>query len=738
MNTDEHRWGRNRIPRGSGTDPRKPGTAASGGNRMRTRSLSVAVPWASVFICGFFPSGCEDDTAASDADVADDAVVDTGGEDGSGTDGDADDGAEAEAEASAEAEAEAEAEADGDVVEDWGTTWYVRPGGGDGTQCTGLVDADYAGSGTDQPCAFRHPFVALPPGGAPVVSGGDRVIIAEGSYAMGFGAAAGDEGCDSSYTWECLMPPIPSGPDAEHPTRIYGAGWDTGCTGAKPELYGVERPWAIVDLAGASHVRIECLELTDHSDCVESHSGGLACVRDTYPHGEWAAGGIRATDSADVLLRHLDIHGLASFGIHAGRLTDWTLEDVRIAANGWVGFDGDVDGDDGNSGTTTFRRVTVEWNGCGETFPGGAPTGCWGQSAGGYGDGLGTGETGGDWVFEDSRFLHNTSDGLDLLYHRRGGTVRIARTRGEGNAGNQLKAAGEVHVVNSVAVGNCGYFDGKSFTHDVDNCRAVGNAVAFAPNAADAISMVNTTVYGEGDCLMEISECTAGTTTFTARNNVFLGDVDFLQPFEHACFYWEDCPGLDFDADWNLVFGTKDDHPCPIGGTSLHHPQLGPTTGDEYGMVRRRRARRSTAASGGQRRAGRGLSVAPWRGGGATGRTSSVGRKGGLGGLGGGVVGRYAACLQCKGVPTRFVSRRSGREEAQWAQGRETVDVIGTWARGAERRRRRRSRQHGCRSSTCRGADACGGGIWAWLPWRGEAAPARHFVAGREGVAGLP
>lgn len=33
------------------------------------------------------------------------------------------------------------------------TTYYVRPDGGSADQCTGLVDAPYPGSGTDQPCA---------------------------------------------------------------------------------------------------------------------------------------------------------------------------------------------------------------------------------------------------------------------------------------------------------------------------------------------------------------------------------------------------------------------------------------------------------------------------------------------------------------------------------------------------------------------------------------------------------
>ncbi|MBM3190812.1 MAG: hypothetical protein FJZ90_19090, partial [Chloroflexi bacterium] len=39
-------------------------------------------------------------------------------------------------------------------------TYYVRPDGGSPTQCTGRVDAPYPGSGTNQPCAWDHPFRA--------------------------------------------------------------------------------------------------------------------------------------------------------------------------------------------------------------------------------------------------------------------------------------------------------------------------------------------------------------------------------------------------------------------------------------------------------------------------------------------------------------------------------------------------------------------------------------------------
>ena len=109
-------------------------------------------------------------------------------------------------------------------------------------------------------------------------------------------------------------------------------------------------------------------------------------------------------------------------------------------------------------------------------FPGGQPAGCWAQTAGGYGDGVGTGSTGGHWIIEDSAFLYNTSDGLDLLYVREeGSSIEIRRTIAEGNAGNGFKATGLTHIESSIIVGSCGFFDGQPFTFNVErNGRSFG------------------------------------------------------------------------------------------------------------------------------------------------------------------------------------------------------------------------------------------------------------------------
>ncbi len=443
-----------------------------------------------------------------------------------------------------------------------GVTYFVRPDGGSATRCTGLVNAPDPGSGANQPCAWDHPFRALPPLETPRIAGGDTLLIGAGSYRMGYGAPGADT-CDPYGAFGCLMAPIPGGPDPAHPTRILGDSQQP------PELWGAERPWFIVNLTDASNVEIGFLEITDHAGCVEFHTGGLACTRDDPPYGDWAGYGLHAEDSANAYLHDLDIHGLAAGGVHAGRLTDWTVERVRIAGNGSVGWDGDLWDDlgDSNAGALIFRHLTVEWNGCGETWPDGQPTGCWGQSAGGYGDGVATGESGGQWVIEDSLIRYNTSDGLDFLYIRApGSSITIRRTKVEGNAGNQVKNYRAPFVLeNSIIVGNCGFFDGQPFTYNVDHCRALGDALALGLTAGNQAQIVNNTFSSEGDCLAT-AECYGGCNggeRALFRNNIFQGQTDFLQPFERTCLiYQETFPANPFDMDYSLINGVKDDL-CP-------------------------------------------------------------------------------------------------------------------------------------------------------------------------------
>lgn len=455
--------------------------------------------------------------------------------------------------------------------------YFVRPGGGNTEQCTGKTNADYSGSGSAQDCAFSHPFYVFPPEGTSLLKGGETLIIADGSYEMGYGAP-NTGACSEFWTWDCQMPTIPSGLSQDQPTRILGEGWNNGCS-TMPKLSGTERPWHIVDLTGSDNVELQCLEITDGEDCIENHTGGMACERDNYPHGKWASTGLVASDSENVLLKNLDIHGLGSKGIHAGRLKDWTVEKTSISGNGFVGWDGDINtsgrnqNESSNSGTMLFKEVSIDWNGCAETADGGH-AGCWGQSVGGYGDGLGTEQTAGDWIFEDSTFLHNTSDGLDLLYHRLGGTITVRRTQAEGNAGQQIKTAGDTVMTDNVVVGNCSFFDGQSFTHNVDSCRAAGTAIAVNASASGhQTTMYNNSVYSEGDCVMTADPASAS-MTIKSRNNIYYGDDDYTDGGhgDRSCLLWSENDSLtNFDNDYSLIYGAKesDNYKCSQGSHNI-------------------------------------------------------------------------------------------------------------------------------------------------------------------------
>jgi hypothetical protein len=478
-----------------------------------------------------------------------------------------------------------------------GTVYYVRPDGGAAGQCNGLHDAPYS-EGVSPACAWSHPFWALPPQGSPRIAGGDTLMIASGEYRMGLGAP-GTGDCDAAGGYDCHMPSIPGGPDAAHPTRILGEGWATGCLNP-PSLWGSERAGLILNLNGSRNMIVACLEITDHSECVESQENGFPCERDSPPYGDWASIGLSAEDSENVLLANLNIHGLASDGVRAGRLADWTVQDMRIAGNGWSGWNGDIGEHSSNSGTLTFRRWRVEWNGCGETYPGGRPTRCWAQSAGGYGDGVGTGLTGGRWIIEDSAFLHNTSDGLDLLYARLpGAKVEIRRSIFEGNAGNQIKTTGPTTMENVIAVGNCTFFDHQPFTYrldaggdgtpgagSVDPCRAGGDTVALDLNPGDQARVVNSTLTGEGACIVIAvcayqKDCAGTSQSVELANDIFEGNPSFFASGEDVCFAWfndegggDRLPRNPFETIFSILYGVRfgNVQPCPGGNNRCGVP----------------------------------------------------------------------------------------------------------------------------------------------------------------------
>lgn len=447
------------------------------------------------------------------------------------------------------------------------TTWYVHPEGGDATQCDGRSERPYPGRGSGHRCAWQHPFIALPPGGQPRIAGGDTLLVLSGEYAMGLGAP-GAENCHAAFSWDCHMPPLPSGPAPDQPTRLLGSGHDNGCTDA-PRLWGRERAAVIINIDGTRNATLACLEITDGSSCIEFHCHGgncrgdrMACKRDQAPFGDWAATGIFAQNAQTLVLRDLHIHGLATHGVLAGGLDDWRIERVRIIANGWAGWNGDIGPASANQGRLHFIDVEIAYNGCAETRPDGDIVGCWAQSAGGYGDGLGTASTGGDWLFERVHIHHNTSDGLDLLYLEPGATVRIDASLFEGNAGNQVKIAGAADITNSIIIGHCNYFAGHRNLADGDHCRAAGDALFLGPRGDSVSTLAHNSITGEGNCLFS-SVGDGGAARMIVHHNLFLGQPALGRGRPSCLFHGSNG---EFRIDWqgNLIGGVHQGA-CPRG-----------------------------------------------------------------------------------------------------------------------------------------------------------------------------
>jgi hypothetical protein len=462
-------------------------------------------------------------------------------------------------------------------------TWFVRADGGDRKQCTGKADAAYRGEGIAQPCAFSHPYYLFTNdkygNKAWVVEGGDTVIIRGGPYRMGYkgpnpkdywGACPGDP-------YGCSMPPIPSGKDVL-PTRLLGENYKN-CD-RKTQLFGGFALGAIINLKGSKNVDVECLELTDHSQC--TRVGGNEPVSEacssSHPLSDYAGAGIVTNaETADVALKNLDIHGLTGEGIIGAIGGEVKADHVRIAFNGAAGWDFD-DGRGTKSAPGAIVHasyLTVEWNGCNEEYPitHQVPAySCFDQDSGGYGDGVGTPNTQLNFTCDHCTFRYNTQDGLDLL-HVSGSLISVTNSIAYGNMGQQWKM-GPMHSVvfqNNVTVHNCrrlsagmpGASDGYN-KHLSLFCRAAGDGIAFQVNDAGTYVFQNNSFVGYGATSYDIGcrgSCTKANITF--QNNLHIGYKDPVGGERAAVFYSEGLPRNPFVArDHNIYYHMRS---CPSG-----------------------------------------------------------------------------------------------------------------------------------------------------------------------------
>ena len=461
---------------------------------------------------------------------------------------------------------------------------YVRTDGGTWDQCDGTTNIAYSESITNKACAVKHLFELLDPESETVrMIGGDIVNIMnndDGSpaeYMMGKHGNYTKGGCNSAWSYSCVTMPIPGG-TVSQPTIIRGGNTDN--CGTKPVLYGIGRAKNILRIENAEHVQVSCLTITDKSSCISAAyfpDESVICDRSEPFDKPFADRGMLITDSTNIFLSDLDIKGLSQ-GIQAGRLGNITLERVNLYANSSIGWDGDTnyvgEGGSSNTGTIIFKDSSVSFNGCGLIYNPGQPDhdtphSCAHQDFGGYGDGIGTGDTAGDWIFDNVKVMHNNSDGIDLLYHSLGGTVTVKNSHIEGNAGNQLKISGNADVTNNIVIANCAWNERQkdSIGKYAEKCRAQGNPLAFDYTHVDTkVRLINNTVVSEGDCLLGTGvrgDISASQQSLYVVNNAFYALPDYRQNWENSCMYYTENPFPNTQIHNNLIHKPKGfGNPC--------------------------------------------------------------------------------------------------------------------------------------------------------------------------------
>jgi hypothetical protein len=442
-------------------------------------------------------------------------------------------------------------------------TWYVRPNGGTpfvnatqtpNGQCDGLHDADYPGSGVNQPCAMGNLRYLWTDEVTPnheqwMIGPGDTVIVRQNpnGYNLGLdqlslylgGTAVVPINCGNA---DCFMPSIPSGTPAHH-TRILGENYASCHADSAKTLMLVT--WASkvgINVRDSQFVDVSCMEVTQMQPCAYSGSFTNRCPGNS----NYGQGGItQSALTSYVTFNDMFIHGLASEAVNGATGQGVVYNYLHIRGNPQAGFDMD-DGPHNYTnisvaGGLTMNNSITEFSGCVEEHPqvhNYPYIECRDQETGGYGDGFGTGSTTGNWSFDHDIWRYNFQDGLDLL-HSGMQSLSITNSQSYGNDGNQFKIGSSQDVLfqNNFALSNCqrigqviGDEPASAIVPGVDLCRADGADVVVTFYAYGNYAVQNNTMVGYGDILLTFM-CDAGsdncsTSNTTLQNNSIMGYAD--------------------------------------------------------------------------------------------------------------------------------------------------------------------------------------------------------------------
>ena len=441
-------------------------------------------------------------------------------------------------------------------------TWYVRADGGTrysvnqpNGQCSGLADAAYPGTGVNQPCAFndyRFLWDDQSYGNLGwVIAGGDTVLLDNTKqWRVGFDGdgSSTDPWCyGGNGPYSCFNPTIPSGTAAQH-TKILGRNYASCHAGSAPDptkmtqIFGGHGIYTALNLKGAQYVDVQCIEVTRHSQCITHGSPAYPtnCSAST-PLDDYDSDGIQTdVNTHDLLLQDMWIHGHTDRGIIGPIGGVVTANRVDIGYNGMAGWDfDDGSGTASVHATLNLSYSTIEWNGCNQEYPivdTYPALSCYGQSNGGYGDGIGTpAGMGMNVSIDHSVFRYNTQDGEDFGHIDTGSsTLSITDSLSYGNNGGQFKwgpAFTSVLFENNLVVGNCLRMSqplaGAPSTYNAnlgDFCRAE-DALSFNFVQGGTALFANNTIvtYAPTTFDMQCVSSSCSSTVFTLTNNIVRG-----------------------------------------------------------------------------------------------------------------------------------------------------------------------------------------------------------------------
>jgi hypothetical protein len=473
-------------------------------------------------------------------------------------------------------------------------TWHIRLDGGTNTQCTGLANAAYPGSGSGLACAYNHPFQMLNfSGNWTALAAGDTIEFDDpttNTTPYYIGEQNGGVGQDWSGPLGGICP-APNSPDTSgractfpgfpNNVTIKGQNYDGdhgACHNPFPGglkfptiLSGINGVFYVLPVGATNGMAVSCIEITQPDSCTGSGAtfGPGQCVSTSnYVQGHGLLMAFQtAQGPANFTLTDFAVVGLSHNGITGSHLNllssdTFTASDIYVIGNGFNGWDGDGGGCNNSCesvGTMNVNHLLTELNGClslgrpynwsltpvANTF-----NYCYGQSTSGSGDNFVQIAAGSGFVMNITNSISKYGaqdcwDGAHLSDDiTTNPTTNMSNLWAEGCAGQTFKVGAGTGTTNT-AINNV----------SIDNCRILSTASAFPLNPSGWTTLDSgDTCRAGGD---HWSMTSAANTTIIMENNTSVGYGNVMYDFTCNIFL-SSCPGAAIIFTNNLSKGYPD------------------------------------------------------------------------------------------------------------------------------------------------------------------------------------